>query len=522
MIRAHNKKNTDTIEALFACYGSNYRWWATITVGLGAALTVLMSTSINVAIPSIMGAFGITQDKGQWVSTAFLASSTVTMLLTSWLITRLGARYTFIAALIIFSLGCILAANSPEANILIVSRVIQGAAGGIFLPFAMLILRYVFPIEKQGMAMGLFGIMVAMMPAIGPVLGGILIDAFNWQALFYMTVPFSVVSLVLAIKFLPDRLTTETTKIPLDWVGVVLLSLSFSLLLIAFSDGQSAGWSSQLTLLRFGFSLVLAIAFIGWELRSDHPLLDLTLFEYPGFANAIIITVILGAGLYSSMFTVPLFLQVIQGLSATEAGFVLLPSGLFMALLFPLSGKMADKFSPKILISVGLLLFAFSSYLSVAANIYTPLSLFIFWLIYGRIGLALIFPSLNAITLKGIPTHLLAQASGATNFFRQLGGALGVNLSVVFISQRTSMHVDIITATQDSGNNEMWQNLETLSEPIKSSGIVGLDNLYLGIWAWSKQLYMQALTLGFQDVFFATTFVFILALIPLVFINNKS
>src|SRR5690606_4854098 len=192
-------------EALFERYGPAYRGLATATAMVSAIAVVLSSTIVNVAVPAIMGQFGIDQTRVQWLSTGFLAAMTVSMLMTAWCERAFGQRTTMVGALGLFLAGSILGGIAPDENLLIVARVIQGLAAGVVQPLAMVVMFQVFPPEKRGAAMGLFGIGVVLAPALGPWVGGVLMDSFNWRFLFYLGIPFGVGGMLLAQLFLPGR-----------------------------------------------------------------------------------------------------------------------------------------------------------------------------------------------------------------------------------------------------------------------------------------------------------------------------
>src|SRR5919106_5345960 len=178
-------------EALFARYGPAYRWIATVTALVAAIAVILSATIVNVAIPDVMGAFGIDQVKAQWLSTGFLAAMTATMLLTDWAERAFGQRESILAALATFRGGSVLGGLAPDENVLILARVIQGAAAAIVQPLAMIMVFQVFPPERRGAAMGIFGIGIVLAPALGPWVGGLLMDSFNWRYVFYLGVPLS-------------------------------------------------------------------------------------------------------------------------------------------------------------------------------------------------------------------------------------------------------------------------------------------------------------------------------------------
>lgn len=511
-----------SIENLFERYGSRYRFFAVATIGFGAISTVLASTSVNVAIPKIMGVFGIGQDVAQWLSAGYLAAATITMLITAWLTESFGVRNTFFGASLAFIASSLLGAFSPNTDTLILARVLQGAASGIFLPLSMSVMSRVYPVEKQGMAMGIFGIIVVMGPALGPYTGGVLIDAFNWRYVFFLSLPMAIIALPMALLFLPER-ESDGPRPKLDGIGLVLLSSFITLILLGLSKGQQEGWSSNYTLICFMLVLASGVGFIYRQLHAPDPLLNLALFRFSNFNASAIIAVIFGAGLYSSLYLTPLFLQTIQGLDATASGFILLPGGLILAMVFPISGGLSDRLEPWILICLGLILFALSSWLMIASDRHTSAGQFIYWVILGRIGMGLIMPSLNVATFAALPLQLLTQASGTANFLRQLGGAFGVNLSSIYLERQTSLHLTRINDTQHAGNMETQETVAALIPSLVQAGIDQSQQQAVALWVLGRELYQQSLTLAFQDTFAITTMVFLAGLFPTAYLAfNRS
>ncbi|HEX5079804.1 MAG TPA: DHA2 family efflux MFS transporter permease subunit, partial [Geminicoccaceae bacterium] len=379
-------------EALFARYGPAYRWIATVTAMVAAIAVILSATIVNVAIPDVMGAFGISQVEAQWLSTGFLAAMTATMLLTDWARRAFGERGTILAALTLFMAGSVLGGAAPDEGVLIAARVLQGAAAGVVQPLAMIIVFQVFPPDRRGSAMGIFGIGVVLAPALGPWVGGLLMDSFDWRYVFYLGVPFAALGMVLASVFLPTR--SETGPRPgFDWLGFGLLALFLTTLLSALSNGQRWGWDSDPILINFALAALAAIAFVWWERLTSRPMLDLRLFAQLPFASAAIVSFIMGAGLFGSTYLLPVFVQTIQGMTPTEAGLLLMPAGFVLVLVFPLAGRLTDRMRPGILIGAGMLIFAWSSWLMAEVDVNTGFWLLAWWTVLSRIGLGLVFPA---------------------------------------------------------------------------------------------------------------------------------
>lgn len=471
---------------LFKRYGSKYPWFASCTVLLGTISTVLTATIVNVALPEIMHTFQLGQGSVQILSTGFLAAMTSTMLLNAWLTERLGLRTTYLLSMGLFFLASLLGGLATVPGVLIFSRLMQGAAAGVLQPFSMQVLFQVFPPEKRGSAMGIMGVGIVLAPAFGPPLGGIMVDSFSWHYVFFLGLPLAAAAFVLAMFFLPQQKRPAKPR-PFDWFGFSFMMIFLVSLFYGMSNGQHDGWGSVKILIPLGLAIIFCGLFIFWELKQTSPLLNPKLFSKPGFAGACLVATIFGAGNFGTMYLVPLFVQTIQGYSPTQSGFLLMPAGLILAVVFPISGRMADRLQPYIPIMIGLGLFAVSSFLMSNACLETPFWLFMFWLIIGRIGLGTIIPSLSAGALRALPLAQVAQGSGALNFIRQLGGAFGVNLFSVLLDRRTDMHVH--TLSRVSGTEQA--------------------------------AHFQANIMGYQDSFLAVGAIFLLAFLPTFFMKRQ-
>jgi EmrB/QacA subfamily drug resistance transporter len=504
---------SETTETLFARYGPAYRWLATATVMLGAIAAMLTTTSVNVAIPDIMGAFGIGQDRAQWLSTGTLAAMTVGMLLNAWMTSNFGQRRTFIAALCIFAASLVLAAASPNESVLIFSRIVQGAVAGLLQPFSMYTIFRVFPPERRGMAMGFFGMSVILGPALGPTLGGIMIEHYNWRAIFTVAIPVSAIAVLMGSLFLPEREETGG-RVRFDWPGFLLVVTGIGCFLTGLSNGQRHGWHSDFIAGLFAIAAVSGTGFVFWELRAPRPLVNLRVLANPQFTGAAVVAALFGVGLFGSTYLVPLFVQTVQHLTPYEAGLMLMPAGLMMGVMMPVAGYMSDRFAARNLIVAGLLCLAVSSWW--LAGVDANLSFwFIAWcVVLSRIGLSLIKPALNLAALRSLRPELLGQGAGMINFSRQLGGAFGVNLLSVILDRRTFFHSDAMTSLQTAGNSataELLRQIQALlaqggaSADLQSSGALH----YLG-----RVVYAQAYTMGFRDSFLVIAIIFVLGLIP--------
>jgi len=308
----------DELAPFFGRYGPAYRWLVVTTTMMATMTVVLSSTVVNVALPDIMGVFGIGQDKVQWVSTGFLAAMTASMLLNAWLNDAIGIRATFVGSLALFSVASVAGGLAPNENVLALARVAQGVSAGILQPLAMIMIFRVFPPSERGRAMGIYGVAVVLAPAIGPTLGGWLTDSYDWRWVFYMGLPSSLAGMVLGWAFLPARVSQGKPR-RFDFVGLLLLTsfLAFSLYTVA--NGQRDGWDSNFILGMASAGTLFLLAFIVWELVVREPLVNLAVFGNSRYAAAAIVALIFGAGVFGSSYLVPLFVQTVQGYTPTRA-----------------------------------------------------------------------------------------------------------------------------------------------------------------------------------------------------------
>lgn len=480
---------------------------------LGTMSAVLTTTTVNVAIADIMGAFGIGQDQAQWLATGALAAMTIGMLTNAWLLQRFGQRRVFLVAMAVFVAALLLAGMSRNEETLIVARVLQGAVAGLLQPLSMYTLFRVFPPERRGTAMGLFGMAVVLAPALGPTLGGLVIDHFNWRATFYLPLPSCVVAMLLGSHFMPGR-EHDDRRPAFDAVGFGLLVVAISTLLIALSNGQREGWSSDFVLIHFWVAALSAIGFVAWELFTPQPLVDLRVLANGQFAAAACVAWLFGAGMFGSIYLVPLFVQTIQGFTPYAAGLVLMPAGLLLGALLPIAGWLSDRIAARWMIMAGLACFAVSSWGlgEVAAS--TPFWTLAWWIAVSRVGLALIKPSLNVAALRALDPAQLSQGAGMINFFRQLGGAFGTNLLSVLLDVRTHVHGETLVSLQTAGNAATVELLRAMRGVLAQAGLAGEQLSAGAVHFLGRVVHAQSQTLGFRDAFLLIALVYVLGLAP--------
>ena len=512
----------DSPQVLSERYGPNYRWYVTITGMVGVVSMVLAMTTVNVAVPDVMGAFGIGQDKAQWMSSAYAAAMTAGMLMNAWITGVLGERRTFVGALFFFSMGALMGGAAPTEDVLIIFRTVQGFSAGVAQPLVMAIIFSVFPAERRGMAMGVFGLGVVFAPAIGPTMGGMMIEYFSWRYVFYISLPFCALAAVLGLLFMPTRPLPKKIP-PFDWLGFALLCSALLGLMTGIADGQREGWTSDTIVLRLTAGGLAAVGFVLWELHTPRAMIDIRIFANVEFAAAAMIAFVFGFGMNGSTYVIPVFVQTIIGFTPLLAGLMMMPAGIMLAFIFPIAGRMADAIPASTMIIVGLLLFTTGFMFMCTADVATTFWTLVSFVMISRLGLGFINPSLNASSLKALPADKVRQGAGIANFMRQLGGAFGTNLLVAFFEVRTHFHAEALTATQDWGNFTSSRLLVLVEQIMRQAKGLPLQQQKAGAYDYLGTLvFAKAEMLAFSDTFIVIGLVGLIALIPAAMLSRQQ
>lgn len=502
-IRADIPENAGpAIRERFQQFGANYRWFLLLTMLMGSMSTLLAATTVNVALPAIIGAFGLGQDQAQWMSTAFLASSTLAMLANAWAMTTYGPRATYVFGMASFIVGSLLGAVSNTLELLILSRAMQGVSAGLLQPMSMFLIFKTFPDRQRGTAMGLFSIGVVLAPAFGPALGGIAVDLASWRLVFVATLPLAILALMIAPFLMPSGDRGSGQKQPLDWQGLCLLAVALVGLLSAFANANRDGWDSDKTLIRIILSVAAGIAFFFWERRHPFPALNPAIFKYRQFWSFSVVIVATGTAIYGSTYLIPLFVQLVQGYSPTAAGVLMIPAGLAMVIGFPIAGRLTDQIDPRWLLGFGTLSFAVSAFLLSGITALTPYWVLVMWIVLSRVGISFSMPPANTTAVRAVPQHLLASATGGVSFLMQAGGAFGVNLLAVLLQRRMLFHGEHLVAEMNESNSEFLYQHAVQAQALELSGLPPLTAFSAAFQGISQQIAAESTVLAFRDCFF--------------------
>ncbi|MCB1744830.1 MAG: DHA2 family efflux MFS transporter permease subunit [Gammaproteobacteria bacterium] len=485
----------------------------TATGMLASFTMVLTGTIVNVASPDVMGAFGVGLDKAQFLATAYIATMTASQLLNAWFVGTFGQRSAFVIVLVVFVLGSVICATSPDIDVVILGRVMQGFAAGVVQPLVMVVIFQVFPKEERGLAMGIYSMGLVLALGLGPVVGGITVDLLGWRYIFMVPIPLVTLAFALGVVFIPAG-RREGARRAFDWVGYGLLCVGLFCLMSAIANGQREGWASDRIVAQFAIGAAASIGFVRSQLRASAALLDLTLFVNPRFAAAALVTFVFGIGNFAMNYLVPVYGQLVQGYTPTVAGFLLLPAALAALTVFPIIGRLSDRTAPQVPVMGGLVLFALGAALLSTTDVNTTFWTMAWFAVISRFGMGFITPPLVASALRALPPEQLNHGSGTINFCRQLGGAFGINSLVAFIERRTEFHAEAFGATQRPDNATTVELVERTRSLIAESGLPDAVSQLLALHHLRDMVGAQADTRAFQDGFYMIAAVFFIAMFP--------
>jgi len=450
-----------TLPELQALYGERYRWLLLFAVMVGSIAAIMSSTIINVAVPDLSRHFVIGQERAQWVASGFMMAMTVAMLTTPWMLGRFGYRRTYTGTMWLLLIGGVAGGFATNFPLVLAARVAEGLAAGVVQPIPAIVIMRAFRPHEQGRAMGIFGTGVVLAPALGPSIGGVLVDMFGWRSIFFMVVPFCLASLWLSARYVPTSApgggAASRNAAAMDWPSLLLAGAGTLLLLNALVQLHQGLGAHSYGL--FAAALVIMAWFIVRQRNLSaamargepgSPLINQAMFLDRRFAMGSIVAFIYGMALFGSTYLLPVYMQLGLQLSPSYVGGILLPSGLALAITIAVAGRMADRYAIHFLVSLGLALLALSFGLILVVGLHTPIWYVVGFTVLGRIGLGFILPSLNLGAMRGLHSDMIAQGASAINFIRMLGGSAGVSLCGIVLEWRLAAHGDVLTTVASS------------------------------------------------------------------------
>jgi EmrB/QacA subfamily drug resistance transporter len=403
----------------------NRKWWTLAAVAFGLFMIMLDNTVVNVALPSIERDLKIRISQLEWIVTAYALVFAALLITGGKLADLLGRRKIFVVGLAIFTLSSLACGFAPSANFLIAARAVQGVGAALMNPASLSIITSTFPPRQRGQAIGIWAGVSALALAIGPLVGGLIVDNIGWNWIFFVNVPVGIVGIVVSQFFITESRDTSHEQ-SVDFPGLLTSGAGLFALTYALIEGNQLGWSSAEILGLFVAAAVLLVAFVVLESRQRLPMLDLSLFRISSFVGANVVALLVSLGMFGVFFFVSLYVQNILGYSPTKAGAIFLPMTILIILIAPVAGKLSDRFGGRWLMGGGMTILGISLLLYQRVGLHTT-----FWTLFpamvlGGIGLAMTMSPMTSTAMGSVPVDKAGVGSGVLNSFRQVGGSFGI------------------------------------------------------------------------------------------------
>jgi DHA2 family multidrug resistance protein len=486
--------------------------WKILLVSIsGTFMVILDQTIMNIALPHIMAVFNETTDRAQLVISAYMMATAVTTPAAAYLCTRFGLKRVFILSQVGFLLGSVLCGMAWNSYTLILFRIIQGLAGGLLSPIAMTLLFIKIPPQDRGTAMGIFGIPMMLGPAIGPTLGGYLVDYWDWRWCFYVNVPVVLAAIFIGMAWIEEM---STSPARFDLLGFTLAATGFSSILYGLSYAPSWGWDDLRIIGLLAVGSVSLVTWITMELRSDHPMLDLRIFKYRGFSLSMGLTFITTIGLFSAIFLLPVFLQNVRGMSAMNTGLMVLPTAIGAMITMPISGRFYDRIGPRLPAIAGLIITGLTTlwmqWLDVTTSDDT-----LRWILFLR-GMGLGFAMMPIMTfgMASVPQEKTAQASSVMNVWRTVFASLGIAIFATLLDTFQKTNVNIMSQTLTPDSALAMRVISTVQVTLMQSGQTLETARAAGVSLLYQYVNLRAIVTAFQMDFVLASLVILVGVPP--------
>jgi len=495
-----------------------HKWVVAGTVLTGTFMAVLDGSIVNVALPHMSGTLGATIEEITWVATGYLLANVLIMPIIALLSARFGRKRFYMASVLGFTLASMACGAARSLPAMVLFRAIQGLGGGALITVAQAILRETFPVEEQGLAMGIYGVGVVVAPAIGPTLGGWLTDQYSWPWIFYVNVPIGILNLLLVQRFIHDPAYLVRHRDRIDWTGLGLMAVGLGSLQLMLEKGESKDWfESPLIVYLAVFAAVGLVLFVWRELTAERPAVDLRILKNVPFASGTVLGGVLGMGMYGSLFLLPVFLQTLLGFPAMTSGVAMLPRSIASAVVGPIGGRFYNKVGPRFLVFVGMVLNAVGfwqfAHLTGQVGAWDLL-----WpQVWQGAGMGLLFMAVATAALASIPRPRMTAATGLYNVVRQVAGSIGIAVAATEMTAGTHRYHALLAEHVTIYGEGTRAMLQRLTGAMVQSGTDPVTAGHRALAVMELRVTRQASVLAYNHLFGLTTVLFLAAL-PLAFL----
>jgi DHA2 family multidrug resistance protein len=495
------------------------KWLIALAVMLATIMEVIDTTIANVALLHIRGSLSAGVDEAAWVLTSYIVANAIIIPLTGWCGAYFGRKRFFIFSILLFVFGSLMAGASPNLQVLVFCRVLQGLGGGAMMPMSQAILMETFPPDQQAVAMSVWGMGMMIGPVGGPILGGWITDNYSWRWIFYINVPIGVIAALMVAVFVHDPSYIRRGINKIDWWGLWLLAIGISCVQVMLDKGERLDWfDSHLILVLTAIGSAGLAAFVIRELCTPEPIVNLRVLQNRSFAIGTIFTTVVMFGMYGTYILIPLFCQQIAGYTPMLAGLVLSIQSFGTLVSIMLAGRLFNKIDPRVMVTLGCLAAGIGSWYM--ADFYAEID---FWNIAGPgilrgIGSGFIFIPLTTLSLGAVSVENMGTASGLFNMVRTIGGSIGIAMLVAMLTSGAQIHQNYLAAHVDPFQLDML-----LHASPAAAGIIGNFTRH-GTAPMLGMVYMQiqrqAAVMAFIDDFRIIAYIFFI-LTPVALFMHK-
>jgi len=496
-------------------------WIAVLGSMLGAFMAVLDIQITNSSLKDIQAALGATLEEGSWISTSYLVAEIVVIPLTGWLSQVFSTRrYLLVNAtlFVFFSMCCGIAWDLPS---MIVFRAFQGFTGGVLIPMAFTILLTMLPPSKQSTGLAMFAVTAVFAPSIGPTIGGWLTETYSWHYVFYLNlIPGAL--LIAAVWYAIDAKPMQLHLLKQgDWFGIFAMAIGLGSLQVVLEEGSRKDWfGSQLIVRLTAIAVIFLAVFFFIELTRKKPFINLRLMTQRNFGLASVVNIALGLGLYGSVYIMPLYLSQIQGYNAMQIGEVLMWVGIPQLFLIPFVPKLMQWFDTRLIIAIGVSLFAISCFMNATLTHLTAIDQLRWSQLVRAIGQPLILVPLSSVATAGLPKEQAGSASGLFNMMRNLGGSLGIAAIATLLTQREQFHSNRLGEAVSLYNPATQERMNQMTQYFTSKGADVVTAQNQAMRAIANTVRREAYVMAYNDCFYFIACVLLLSGLAIIFIKK--
>ena len=493
-----------------------------MSVMLATFMEVLDTSVATVSLPHIAGNLSATRDESTWVLTSYLISNAIVLPTSGWLSNLLGRKRYQLLSVTAFTLASMWCGAASSLGMLVLARVVQGAAGGGLQPVSQAVLLESFPVHKRGQAMAAYGMGIIVSPLLGPLLGGWITDNYSWRWIFYVNVPVGILALLMISTFVEDPpWIGRGTERKIDYIGFSFLALSLTTIQVVLDKGQEADWFGAIWVRWFvGIAAVTLVAFIVHELRTRAPIVNLRVLANRNLATGTFLIGMLGVVIYGTTAILPLFLQDLVGYSAFDSGYAVAPRGIGAILSMLIAGRLIGKLDERLMITIGVLIRAASLFMLGDLNLSMSMGTVIWPNIVNGFANGFLFVPLTTMAVKTLPNELMGAGTGLYNLLRNLGGSLGISTVTTLLTRGEQAHQNMLVGNLTGSNPAYWNTLERLRGVFAMRGGGVATGSRMAEASMYRNLVQQATLASYIDVFRLLAYLSLLCIPFLFFFRN--